>query len=124
MLKSYNVITFDVNRCEFVPFNIMPYFLGVYVEQRGSKNFKTPQTRDEFKQFVKDWGMYQFWARCEYEVILVDWPSQQKEKKIDVWEQIKMNIDTVTDILMENVAQLPKTKAAAKNFLEKKLLVI
>lgn len=121
MLKSYNVITFDINRREFVPFDVMPYFLREYVEQRGSKNFIMPQTRDEFKKFVEVWGMYQFWGRCEYEVILVDWPCQKKEKKIDVWEQIKMNIDTVTDTLMENVARLPKTKAAAKKFIERNL---
>ena len=47
--------------------------------------------------------MYQFWARCEYEVILVDWPGQKVEKKIDVWNQIEMNLDIVTKIVMDSI---------------------
>ena len=54
-------------------------------------------------QFVKDESMYQFWSRCEYEIILVDWPCQQISKKIDVHQQIMMNIDIVTNLLMEIV---------------------
>ena len=44
---------------------------------------------------------YQFWSRCEYEIILIDWPCQQKHEKWDVYKQIMMNIDIVTDILYD-----------------------
>ena len=47
--------------------------------------------------------MYMYWSRCEYEIILLDWPNQKANKKIDVHWQIMNNIDLVTNILMENV---------------------
>ena len=56
---------------------------------------------EDFKQFVKDESMYQFWGRCEYEIILVDWPCQRHEEKWDVYQQIIMNLDTIVEIIMK-----------------------
>ena len=58
---------------------------------------------EEFKKFVESNSMYMYWSRCEYEVILLDWPNQKTHKKIDIHWQIMNNIDLVTNILMENV---------------------
>jgi hypothetical protein len=44
-----------------------------------------------------------YWARCEYEVLLQDWPCQKTTKKIDIYWQILNNIDLVVRLLMENV---------------------
>jgi hypothetical protein len=52
-----------------------------------------------FKDFITNSSQYQFWSRCEYEIICHGWPAQKKEHKLDVHEQIMMNIDTVTEIL-------------------------
>jgi hypothetical protein len=41
-----------------------------------------------------------FWSRCEWEIILMDWPCQRHEEKWDVHRQISMNIDIIVDILM------------------------
>ena len=65
--------------------------------------WKVPQTFDEFKEFVQKESQYQFWARCEYEIILVDWPCQKHEEKWDVYQQIMMNLDLVTKTLMEEL---------------------
>ena len=43
---------------------------------------------DEFKKFVKDESMYQFWSRCEYEILLVDWPCKKISEKWDIYKQI------------------------------------
>ena len=121
MLKKFNVIVFDVNKKAFVTYDIMPYLMWAYVNCKTKRHGELPITREDFLKFVEAESMYQFWSRCEYEVVLVDWPCQKTEKKIDVWDQIKMNIDHVTDILMENVAKLPKTKAAITKFLEREI---
>lgn len=47
--------------------------------------------------------MYQWWSRCEYEIILTDWPNQKKFEKWDVHEQVKMNIDIITELLINDV---------------------
>lgn len=112
-MKPFYTIIYDVNHKKFVRYNVMRYFLLEYIESRTTKYIKTPQTREEFIKFIEDWGKYQFWGRCQYEIILSDWPPSGVEEKIDVWYQIEMNLSLVADILMENAASLPKTKKAA-----------
>ena len=98
MTKKFNVIVYECNKNTFEEYDVLPYLKRCY-----EKKDKKPETFDEFKKFVKDESMYQFWSRCEYEIILVDRPCQQISKKIDVHQQIMMNIDIVTNLLMEIV---------------------
>ena len=99
-IKPFNVISFEFNSDEFEAYDVMPYLVNCYNKEKKDKR---PTTFDEFKEFVKSKSMYMYWARCEYEIILLDWPSQKTRKKIDVHWQIMNNIDIVTNILMENV---------------------
>ena len=126
-MKQFNVINFNFNAKKFEAYDVIPYFVRAYNEQVEGCNtarleleaakteeeieiakssldyWKIPVTFDEFKDFVKKESQYQFWSRCEYEIILVDWPCQKTEEKWDVYDQIMMNLDTVTKILMECV---------------------
>lgn len=123
-MKSFNVIHFDPNKQEFEPYNVIPYFVQTYREHvkrfheisseaSMSDNpeefkdileyWKIPKTFDEFKKFVEKESHYQFWSRCEYEVILVDWPCARIQKKIDIHEQIMMNLDVVTRLVVESI---------------------
>ena len=124
-MKQFNVINFNFNAKKFEAYDVIPYLVREYHEQIERYNtakleleeaktddeikiaksnldyWKVPVTFDEFKQFVKDRAQYQFWSRCEYEIILVDWPCQKTEEKWDVYDQIMMNLDIVTQIVME-----------------------
>jgi len=126
-MKSFNVINFDFNAKKFEAYDVIPYFVRSYNEQIARYNtakseletaktkleikiaksnlnyWKVPVTFDEFKQFVKDRAQYQFWSRCEYEIILVDWPCQKTEEKWDVYDQIMMNLDVVTRLVVESI---------------------
>lgn len=97
----FYVINEDINSREFKQYNVMPYFINCYKEARKKK--KQPKTFDEFKEFVKSNSMYMYWSRCEWEILCSSWPCEDVKKKIDVHWQIKMNIDLVTRVLMENV---------------------
>lgn len=99
-IKPFNVITFEFNSGEFKAYDVMPYLVDCYNKEKKNKR---PATFDEFKEFVKSKSMYMYWSRCGYEIILLDWPNQKADKKIDVHWQIMNNIDIVTQILMENV---------------------
>lgn len=127
IMKSFNVINFDFNAKKFEAYDVIPYFVRSYNEQIARYNtaksgletaktkleikiaksnldyWKVPVTFDEFKQFVKDRAQYQFWSRCEYEIILVDWPCQKTEEKWDVYDQIMMNLDVVTRLVVESI---------------------
>lgn len=121
----FNVINYNPNGRFFEPYDIMPYLRACYSDRvKKSKRkkpklmsdkdylkyYKIPETFDEFKNFVEVESFYQYWSRCEYEIILSDWPSQGIEAKWDVYRQIMMNIDVVTDLLMKDVAKPQKTK--------------
>ena len=82
-------------------FNFVQVLTYCYEE---TKKKCRPNTFDEFKEFVRSKSMYQFWSRCEYEIVLNSlFSGRTKEEKIDVYFQISLNIDVVTKLLMENV---------------------
>lgn len=104
MKKNYipfNVINFEFNSKKFEAYDVMPYFISCYKTVKRKK--ECPKTFEEFKEFIKSKSIYMYWSRCQYEIILVDWPCQETSKKIDVHEQIMMNIDLITEVLMKNV---------------------
>lgn len=126
-MKQFNVINFNFNAKKFEAYDVIPYLVREYYEQieqydaskRELEEAKTedeikiaksnldywsvPVTFDEFKKFVKDKAQDQFWSRCEYEIILVDWPCQKIEEKWDVYDQIMMNLDIVTQLVIESI---------------------
>ena len=122
MEKEFNVIIHDINSKEFKSYNIIPYLLRCYKESKCK-----PKTFGDFKEFITKNSMYQWWSRCEYEIILGPWPyisspSERYDKKgeddikawkehwkkhlsecekIDVHYQVMMNIDVITKLFME-----------------------
>ena len=96
-MKEFNVLLWDINGNRLVPYDVLPYFRREYNELKKSER---PTTREQMTEFVRRNGMYRYWARCEYEIIISPWPNQDKDVKIDVWAQIEMNLDLVVDILM------------------------
>lgn len=104
MTNSFNVLIWDVNHDELIHYDTIPYLLTQYNETKKMDSYKqTPKTRDEFKEFIKKEAMYQWWSRCEYEILVSDWPKHGKEIKIDVYDQVLMNLDVITDIIMNIV---------------------
>lgn len=104
-MKSFNVIWENFNARKFEPYNIMPYFINKYIKAENK-----PKTFDEFKKFIESESMYMFWGRCEYEIIISDWPPSGKEEKWDIHRQIMMNIDIITEILMDNINESQSKK--------------
>ena len=98
IMRSFNVINWDCNKKKFVQYDIIPYLVSVYNETK-----KQPKSFNEFKDFVMAESQYRFWGRCEYEIILTDWPNKQHEEKWDIYKQIMMNLDIVTKTLMQEV---------------------
>lgn len=90
----FNVIVYNFNTKKFEPYNIF-----TYLEHEFKKRTFKDMSRDELKKWILDKSQYMFWSRCEYEVILSPWPPIEGiAKKIDVFEQIEMNIDVITEM--------------------------
>lgn len=108
-MKSFNVLTWDFNKDMVEPYDVMPYFESAYYKRvedavkYDDPYFKVPATYDELKEFIRSEAQYQFWGRCEYEFIMHGWPVKKNTYKIDVYEQIMMNLDIVTQILYDEL---------------------
>ena len=97
-MKKFNVLRWDFNMDKLVYYDVLPYFRRCYDDAKDK-----PLTREEIKEFIEKKSAYQFWGRCEYEMICHGWPVRNNDHKLDVHEQIMMNIDTITDILFDEV---------------------
>lgn len=97
-MKHFYTIIYNVNRNIFKPYDVIPYLITEYKESKYDL-----KTFDEFKNFILRISQYQWWSRCEYEIILSDWPTQKHEEKWDIFKQVKMNIDIITEIVMNEI---------------------
>lgn len=101
----FYVIVDDCNSHKFVKYDVMPYLVNMY---NNLKKNNRPTTFEDCKTLVMQWARSMYWARCQYEIILSDWPCQQHHKKVDAYWQIENNIAIVTRVFMENVGLIPK----------------
>ena len=103
IIEPYYVIIWDFNRDQIKKWNIMDYLIACYKETKKFKKLKTPETFEECKKFILAKSMYKYWSRCEYECIVHCWPVKKNEYKLDVYEQIEMNIDVITKHFMNQI---------------------
>lgn len=95
---KFNVIYFNFNAKKFQEYDIFPYLTDRYKSEK-----EKPTSFEEFKQFIINKSRYMWWARCEYEVILSDWPCLKTDEKWDIHKQVMMNIDVITKLFMEHI---------------------
>lgn len=122
MKKQFFVLVWDANTDSLKHYDVLPYLREVYKRRkevwkttRKSKEFqktlkedplnlkyyKIPKTYNEFMEFVDSESHYMFRARCEWEMICHGWPIQKQDYKLNVYEQIKMNLDTIAKFLYD-----------------------
>ena len=98
---EWNVFLYDGCRSKAEPrkFNI---FDNINFRERVEELLATPElTREEIEEEVRAAARWQFWSRCQYEFILLSWPTGEKETgyKMDVFEQLEMNWDRFIDYI-------------------------
>ncbi len=91
--KHFNVLLWDFNNDKLEHYDVLPYL------RKQCSNKKVPDNYEDFKTLVENESRYQFWSRCEYEMICHGWPVRKNDYKLDVHEQIIMNIDVIASIL-------------------------
>lgn len=115
---SFYVLYKDFNNGQMTPYDVMPSLYGSIFNSNGSlskknfyicddKTFKRRNIKDkkDLKKFVNSHFMYHYWSKCEWEYIASDWPPKKdnREVKIDVYQQLKPNIDLIVDIIWEQI---------------------
>lgn len=71
--------------------------------------FKKASTFEEFQDKLESEIMYNYWSKCEYEIILGFWPPRNdgKEEKIDVYDQIMLNFDQFSEYVWNTLLNGP-----------------
>ena len=108
LLMLWKQILFFVvyyNNGELKKYDIIPYLVDKY-ESLSRKNRPNLRLYNSVKEFIVKECRYQFWSRCEYEIIISSWPDEINKKKIDVYDQIVLNIDIITKILTSYLTML------------------
>lgn len=90
----------EFNSRRFEPYDVIPYFLN---EWKETKKAKRPTKLTELKEWLRHRAQYMYWSRCEYEVILTGWPNVGNQKKIDIYDQIVMNLPLVVEVFCKNI---------------------
>lgn len=119
-MKKFNVLTWEFTMDKLEPYDVIPYFVERYKDRKKKANGKSykkmveanpeykkyyglPETLDEMKSFIECESMHMFWSKCEWEMIIHGWPVKGNEYKLDVHEQVMMNIDTIASIVYDEV---------------------
>lgn len=100
MRNIFNVLIWNFNTQTIEEYNVIPYFVREWKEEKDKSKFKS---FDDIKEFVRSKSLYQFWSRCEYEMIVKGWLVTKREIKLDVHEQIMMNLDLVTQVFINTI---------------------
>lgn len=101
---EFKVINWDTNSDRLVHYDVMPYIYSEFEKYRKRNKLAIKNiTFEELKKFINDTAKYRYWSRCEYEVIVTGWPVSKNTYKLDVYEQIKMNLDNITQLMLEDL---------------------
>lgn len=103
---EYRVITWDFSTDRVEHYDIMPYLYRRLEEKRKKRQITLKDlTLERLKEFIDSESRYQFWARCQYEVILSSWPPREngRRHKMDVYEQIHMNLDNIAKLMYDDL---------------------
>lgn len=72
--------------------------------------YATCKTKDEFVEQLRKSLMYYFWSKCEWEVVITDWPTHidsdyhlHTAEKIDVYDQVKLNWSVFVDYVWDTL---------------------
>ena len=112
-MQAFNVIWWDFNKKEPEAYDIMPFLVNSYFDEKRKERPKISD-KTAIKDFIKRMSLWMWWGRCEYEIIIRNWPTQDLSVKWDIHKQIQMNLDIIVDILIENIKEHNKAKRQKK----------
>lgn len=101
---EWNVFVENINRRQIEIYNIFNH--GSFKKDCDEAWREYKNSFQKFAENVKRSLMYYFWSKCEWEIILSDFPPSKKfqEKKVDVYEQVMLNWDRFIRYLFEAYA--------------------
>ena len=100
---EWYVLNYDFNEAKAYNFNIFNSSRLIDgLKRKFDDNLDA--NREEFKKEVDSLLRYCFWCKCEYEIYVIDaFHDENKDyTKIDVYTQLKPNLDILVDYILKN----------------------
>lgn len=111
---EWYVLNYDFNKKKIVNQNI--FYNGTPDDLRKARRNKKFTNREELKEYLKKDFMYHYWSRAESEILVGGLFAKNDEdfEKIDVYRQLEMNLDQITDYVINKMKFVFNKKKAKK----------
>lgn len=105
-MLEWNVYYENFNAREIQETNIFSH--GSFLTDLKKAHKKYKDNREAFEKEVKSSLMYWYWSKCEWEIIISDWPPSDRVPaiKVDVYDQVMLNWNVFMDYLWEHREEL------------------
>ena len=109
-MLEWNVYKEDFNSKCIKIFNVFDHHNFIRDLQKIHKKYKK---KDDFCKELRKILLYYFWSKCEYEIILSDWPPSKEERgfkkeKVSIYDQIENNWNIFADYVWDNRKEIKK----------------
>lgn len=107
----WNAYVENINAKVIRPYNIFRH--GGFWYDCCEISRKYGDNKEIFLDELRRMLMYRFWAKCEWEVIISDWPPSNREElkiKVDVYQQVMNNWHVFSEYVWENRKEFKKDK--------------
>ena len=92
---TWNVLYHNFNKDTIEPYNI---FNLDFVEDLHKKVLKKEVNNlEDLKTYIDRWARYHYWCKSECEILVSGLHIKSQETKIDIYTQINMNLDNITN---------------------------
>lgn len=90
---EWKVLYFNFNQGKIENYNILEESLVEDINKENPKNIL------ELQEVIDSWAKYHYWSKTEYEISVGGLFSKYPDEfeKIDIYGQIKMNLDRITE---------------------------
>lgn len=108
---QFHVINWDFNRDCIEHYDVIPYLYSEIEKKR--KREKIPKKNLTFgwiKDCIESASRYMYWSRCQYECIIHGWPVRKNDHKMDIHEQIMMNLDNIAELVYNDYHKIKPAK--------------
>ena len=104
---EWNVYVSEFNGREIVIHNVFDHRRLMDDLKKAARKYKDTE-REEFCEQMRKDLMYYYWSKCEWEVIIDHWPHSDRlnDRKVDVYEQIRLNWEPFCDYVWSRRAVL------------------
>ena len=103
---EWNVLRHDWNKNAIINFNI---FGTMFIEKLHKEVLKKEiKSMSDLKDFIDSWARYHYWSKAEHEIIVSGLSERDIEEKIDIYRQISMNLDRITEYVANELKVFKK----------------